>query len=366
LPDIAPNEYPALINSQDGFHEGRAMSKRALISNLYKRVCTRLSLCALITVTVWGVWLANMGIAGAIQRLQEDWAVTLTMVFGSFVAGVSSEGGGAVAFPVFTKILLVPPSDARLFSLCIQSVGMVSASLVILILGVRVEWRAIVWGSIGGVFGIAIGMLFISPWALPATTKMLFSALQASFAFTLLAKFRNSHRQPEVVHSGPTPHIILLLAGFLGGIASGLLGVGIDLVVFSVLVLLFKINEKVATPTSVILMAVNSLVGVILYQALIGPLPPRVVQMWSAAVPVVVVGAPVGAWVCSRLSRTTIAAMLIGLITLEVASSLLLLPFDFVVYAFAVPVGIALTALNFFMARCNAFAVEPNIATVSS
>ncbi|MFM8770959.1 MAG: sulfite exporter TauE/SafE family protein, partial [Candidatus Kapaibacterium sp.] len=35
------------------------------------------------------------------------WPAALTMVFGSFIAGASAEGGGAIAFPVFTLLLKI-------------------------------------------------------------------------------------------------------------------------------------------------------------------------------------------------------------------------------------------------------------------
>jgi hypothetical protein len=49
--------------------------------------------------------------------------MSLTMIFGSMVAGATSEGGGAVAFPVMTLALKIPPSIARDFSLMTQSCG---------------------------------------------------------------------------------------------------------------------------------------------------------------------------------------------------------------------------------------------------
>jgi hypothetical protein len=55
------------------------------------------------------------------------WVVRLS--FGSMIAGGTSLGGGAVAFPVFTKVLHITPYDAKVFSLAIQSVGMSAASL---------------------------------------------------------------------------------------------------------------------------------------------------------------------------------------------------------------------------------------------
>lgn len=81
-----------------------------------------------IALLVWGVWLVFGG-KSAIHHLFADWKVALTMVFGSLVGGGTSEGGGAIAFPIFTKLLHIAPVDARNFSLAIQSVGMGSASL---------------------------------------------------------------------------------------------------------------------------------------------------------------------------------------------------------------------------------------------
>jgi hypothetical protein len=49
--------------------------------------------------------------------------MTITMIFGSMVAGATSEGGGAVAFPVMTLVLKIQPTIARDFSLMTQSCG---------------------------------------------------------------------------------------------------------------------------------------------------------------------------------------------------------------------------------------------------
>ena len=54
---------------------------------------------------------------------------------------------------------------------------------------------------------------------------------------------------------------LILILGFIGGNFSALAGSGVDICSFSVLSLLFRISEKVATPTSVVLMAINTCVG---------------------------------------------------------------------------------------------------------
>ena len=53
----------------------------------------------------------------------DRYILSLTMVLGATVAGMTSEGGGAVAFPVMTLALKISPAVARDFSLMIQSCG---------------------------------------------------------------------------------------------------------------------------------------------------------------------------------------------------------------------------------------------------
>ena len=39
----------------------------------------------------------------------DNWFMSVTMAVGSFIAGATSEGGGAVAFPVMTLGFKIPP-----------------------------------------------------------------------------------------------------------------------------------------------------------------------------------------------------------------------------------------------------------------
>ena len=58
----------------------------------------------------------------------ENYFMSLTMCLGSFIAGATSEGGGAIAYPVMTLgPWKIAPLIARDFSLMIQSVGMIAA-----------------------------------------------------------------------------------------------------------------------------------------------------------------------------------------------------------------------------------------------
>ncbi|MEN8261053.1 MAG: sulfite exporter TauE/SafE family protein [Pseudomonadota bacterium] len=276
------------------------------------------------TLLISAVWVAwyFLGGPGLFAGMGENWGVSVTMLFGSFIAGATSEGGGALAFPVFTKLLDIPPADAKIFSLAIQSVGMTCASLMILVMRVPVEWRAVRWASLGGVAGIGAGSCLAGVLP-PSLIKMSFTVMVSSFALVLIIMKNNNglDRNTFLIRFGLLERAVLVVVGVCGGIMSGLVGNGIDIITFSVLVLLFKLCEKVATPTSVILMAINSLAGFFLHVEA-GVFTPQIQAYWLAAVPVVVVGAPFGAIVCARMRQSAIAWVLISLIFVELGTSL--------------------------------------------
>lgn len=248
-------------------------------------------------------------------------------------------GGGAVAFPVFTKVLQVPPHEAKVFSLAIQSVGMTAASLTIVAIKTKVEWRFIRWVSLGGIPGIILGSVFLAPILPPDAIKFSFTMMTASFAVVLFALNRKKRKLNFTIHSwGKREQSFSLFAGLWGGIVSGLVGSGMDIVGFSVMVLLFGLCEKISTPNSVILMAINPVVGFIIHQYFVGDFVEPVTNYWLAAVPVVVVGAPAGAILCSFMKRKTVARILIGLILNESVSSFKLIPLntELLLYSFLI------------------------------
>ncbi|MCF7970580.1 MAG: TSUP family transporter [Methylococcaceae bacterium] len=289
--------------------------------------------------------------------IQDYWQVSVTMIFGSIVAGATSEGGGAIAFPVFTKVLHIAASDAKVFSLAIQSVGMVAASITILMMRIKVLWRVIAWVSLGGVFGIFIGALLLSPVLASTLIRMLFTVLAVSLALTLTflnAGFRLSHTAMPEINAKEIG--LLLIVGVLGGVVSGLVGSGIDMICFSVLVLLFRVCESVATPTSVILMAINSLVGVLLHLFVLDGINAQVQAYWLAAVPVVVVGAPLGVFLCHRMHHLHIRYLLIALIFIELLSSLWILAFDVTLIVFSVSMFVLFLSLMAWMVKTKTYA----------
>uniref|UniRef100_A0A1I7X2A1 MFS domain-containing protein n=1 Tax=Heterorhabditis bacteriophora TaxID=37862 RepID=A0A1I7X2A1_HETBA len=74
---------------------------------------------------------------------------------------MTSEGSGAIAFPVMTLALHIAPGIARDYSLMIQSCGMTSALCCVLFMKVKIENRAVILGTFGAIPGFIIGVHFV-------------------------------------------------------------------------------------------------------------------------------------------------------------------------------------------------------------
>lgn len=277
---------------------------------------------------IWSLWIVLLTPTAALRILQENWEAAVTMLVGSVVAGGSAMGGGAVAFPVLTKLMALSPHDAKVFAVSIQSIGMSAASLMILIMRTPVDWALIRWVSTGGLGGMMIGTFVLAPTLPNDLIKMAFTMMVTSFAIVMIISYvRRTQRCLQFPQWSHRDHLILLITGLVGGTMSGLVGTGIDTFSFSVMTLLFQMCESISTPTSVILMAVNAIVGVLIHSVILNDFVEPIKTYWIACIPVVVVGAPVGAIICNYLNRGHIVTILCSLCFVELLSSLLFISF---------------------------------------
>ena len=282
---------------------------------------------ALVALGTWAWWLPLITLTGHWGDFTDKFWMTVTMVFGSFIAGATSEGGGAVAFPVMTLLFNIPPPVARDFAFMIQSVGMTSAALVIILTRTPVAWNAVLFPGLGGVVGLLAGLTWIAPLMVPAYTKMFFCALWLSFAVALhLVSLRNPGSLTEKLQ-GVSPWA-LVGVGILGGVVSSLVGSGLDIVTFSFLTLFARFSERVATPTSVVLMAGNALAGFFWRGAVMGAIAPVTWDYWFVCVPVVVIGAPLGALFIRDRTAGFIRRLLYFCIVVQFVGAALILPFS--------------------------------------
>jgi len=275
---------------------------------------------------IYVCWLLYMFGSNSWYLVGEWWPMSLTMLLGSFVAGASAEGGAAVAFPIFTKLLQIPATDARTFGLMIQAVGMTMASMVIIARRVRILPGVIGWVSLGGLMGMISGSL-LTPIP-PPYPKILFTFVTVAFGLALALSRWGLRWQPHdefSVDRWPRK-ILFVVIGITGGFFAANTGSGIDTLTFIVLTLTFGINEKISTPTTVVIMGLNSVVGFAMHGLVIQQIG-VVWEYWLVCIPIVILGAPLGAWAASLVNRDVIIYLLLTLITMELISTIILIPF---------------------------------------
>ncbi len=271
---------------------------------------------ALITLA----WLLYVSVDGQWPRVLDHWRASLTMVFGSFVAGSTPQGGGAIAFPVFTKLLEVPAPVARTFSLSIQAVGMTVAAVIIVVAGRPIEVRAVIAGGLSGVAGFLAALfligdpdtLFWSPTIPGPYVKVTFTVVLAAMSYIVVLSLRSKDRGAlRLPHWNPRVWCGLCIAGFAGGVASALTGSGVNVFVFLFTVVMAGLHPRVGIPTCILAMAMVSVAGLL--------------GLWLAAIPVVVWGAPLGTY-AAHVVREERLIVFVGLMAaVEVISTAILL-----------------------------------------
>jgi len=160
------------------------------------------------------------------------------------------------------------------------------------------------WTLVGALIGTPLGTLFIAPYLPGIAIKIVFAVIWASFG--VLHLYRTEGICANVGET-PAAHRFDRNVGFVLGLVAGatvasITGVGIDMILYAVMVLLMRADLKVAIPSTVIIMAFTSLVGVATRNQF-GGLKPGVFENWLAAAPVVALGAPFGAFIVNRIGR---------------------------------------------------------------
>lgn len=273
------------------------------------------------------LWLTYMINHNDWALFKDFWFMSVTMVFGSFIAGASAEGGGAVAFPVMTLIFQIPPEVARNFGLAIQSIGMTMASILIFVRGIKVEHKYLWLASLGGAVGMILGTWYLVPLIPAPFAKMLFVTFWLSFGLVLYYVNEVYKRQTndELPHFSAFEKVTIILVGVIGGSLSSLLGSGLDIFSFSYVTMRYHLSEKVATPTSVVIMAINSIVGFFIHYSILHDFGTEELNYWLVSIPVVIFGAPLGAFFINKKTRNFISKFLYFIIAAQFIGALIIL-----------------------------------------
>lgn len=261
------------------------------------------------------VWAVFASVGGHWSAAATNWPVAIAMAAGSFVAGSTPVGGGTVGFPVLVFAFGEPGGLGRDFSLAIQSVGMVSASVLILVTRTRLAW-----GLLRPVLLLTTvllpPMLLLAPHAPATAPAVVFAGCWAAFGLTVFSRLEVLRTQTAQDATPERGAVLLVALAGCGAVA--LVGAGLDLVLFIALVVLFRCDLRVAVPSSVVVMAYGSVLGTAT-QLSLGRLDPAVLDYWVAAAPVVAIGAPVGVLALRLIPRLQGLRLVAGLCVLQFA-----------------------------------------------
>lgn len=299
-------------------------------------------------IVVITVWFWYMNVNNMFSILSENLYVMITMVFGSFVAGSSPEGSASIAYPMFTLYLGVAPDVARNFAFAIQSVGMTAASIYILNKKIALDWNYIIYVSFGGLFGLLFGTYNLVPYIQPMLAKLIFVSLWLAFGIVLYLENRKQTRiiYEKIILFSHSDRINLILFGFIGGGISSLFGTGINIFTFCFLVIYYKVNEKVATPSSIIIMTIETIAGFALHGLVIKDISKESYDMWLSCIPIVIFFAPLGAYVVNKISRITFTNFLYFIFLVQYLGAMFVIKPDLT--KSVISIGIVLFGFFFF------------------
>jgi uncharacterized membrane protein YfcA len=259
---------------------------------------------------VYVIWAWLLFTGPGLWHYLDHWPIALVMIFGSMVAGFTPEGGGAIAYPILSIWFSLPSGMARDFSLAIQAIGMTSASIYILS-SRRRSWhfyRHIPLYVVFNVLGLVSGLSWFNVGATPVL-QMIFVSLALAFIAALWS-VRRFGDQADFELRGKFRMIIVFLMCFLGGLASSMFGTGSDMLLYICLSCWFAMKEKEATDLSIITMAAISVIGILIRWLLMGDVDSSIYHMWLAAVPIVLLGAPLGNWLLNNVKKESMLLFL--------------------------------------------------------
>jgi len=256
-------------------------------------------------VLAYLAWGAIVFAGGWWDDVVAHWRIAVAMVFGSFFAGSTPVGGGAVGYAALVLLMDEPARLGRGFAFAIQSVGMTSAAIYALCARRRIAWGVLRWAMVGSLVATPVGVLVVAPLLADRAVSLVFGAAWALFGVFVLVHIGALSRQAGMLErSAKVERTAGLCVGLLaGGLVAGVTGSGADMLLFVLLVTVYRADLRIAVPSGMMLMAFTSIVGIA--SMVIGrvELPEGLVVNWLTAAPIVLVGAPIGAMVVKVVPR---------------------------------------------------------------
>ncbi|VDM63852.1 unnamed protein product [Angiostrongylus costaricensis] len=196
------------------------------------------------------------------------------------------------------------------------------ALFVVIFMRVQIEERSLIFGCLGSLPGM------VDDYLDAAQKKMLFVSIWCSFAIALFLLNSQGKRMtyPVIPDFKPWKAVVLIITGFIGGVFTSFAGSGVDICIFSITTLLFRVSEKTATPTTVVVMGLNSMVGTYCRIVWYGNVSELAMEYLKVTIPVAVSMAPFGSFVGSHFHRQVLACFVYVLEAFSVVGFLITQP----------------------------------------
>lgn len=287
----------------------------------------------------WGLYMLFRGnfnlFVGEVGTSQSPrWSISLLAMFSSVLSAATALSGLVLIFPILTLTLGLETEMARDYCFLLQATSMTVASVVLISEGAKIDWRAVAYCVVGSIVGFSLGS-FIPIVAADQSHYMWYFTCTC-FAFALTHLSFSYCRDSRVFHGIPgwnqevlsrlpvwdgalTSRCAVVLsvesnwkggllfgAGLVGGVIASIVGPGVDVCLFGVLVLLFRVSERIVKSTAIVVMSGISMYGALYTPLLIRDVDSEAYNLWLVSLPGVIVLASIGAYSGLRLHRRAI------------------------------------------------------------
>jgi uncharacterized membrane protein YfcA len=186
--------------------------------------------------------------------------------------GLIGGGGSIITIPVLVYLFHIEPTLATAYSLFIVGTTSMVGAIRSTILK-TVDFKSALLFAAPSTFAVYLSRHFLLPlipeniliadtFTLTRDTALML-ALSILIIMTAIRMIRDKHRAEKEITIDTSHLVVVMLQGLIVGVITGILGAGGGFLIIPALVLLVGLSMKNAIGTSLIVIAINSLVGFI-------------------------------------------------------------------------------------------------------
>ncbi len=242
-----------------------------------------------------------MSVSQALNRNAKPIAVG---IIAGLLSGLLGVGGGFVIVPLYVLWMNVDQKKAHATSLA-AIMPIATFSALGYALQDKVDWSAWILVLAGSVVGANYGVRLLH--RIPVRElKYIFAGLLMLSALRLLWS-----TQPHQLMSGTASHVLLVVIGFVAGVAAGLLGVGGGIIIVPSLIIAAGLDATVARGTSLAVIVGTAISGTIAHHRRGNIQWELVIPTGLAGIPASILGTYLGTSLPERITMTLFSFVLV-------------------------------------------------------